>query len=115
MADGRIYTLSGCLRRNMTPQERRLWYGFLAGLPVPVIRQQVIGDYIVDFYIPDAGLVIELDGSLHYTEEGEACDRRRDRELKSMGLKVARYSNTDVNRCFKGVCEDIMLRMGLEI
>ena len=54
------------LRKNMTKEERHLWYDFLRGLPVMVHRQKVIGKYIVDFYIAEANLVIELDGSQHY-------------------------------------------------
>ena len=50
------------LRKNMTPEEKHLWYDFLKKLPVTVNRQKNIGNYIVDFYIPSARLVIELDG-----------------------------------------------------
>ena len=51
------------LRKNMTPEERHLWYDFLKSLPVPIKRQKIIGHYIVDFYCPAEKLVIELDGS----------------------------------------------------
>ena len=54
------------LRKNMTKEERHLWYDFLKTLPVMVHRQKVIGAYIVDFYIAEAKLIIELDGSQHY-------------------------------------------------
>ena len=57
------------LRREMTREERHLWYDFLKALPVNVHRQQVIGPYIVDFYIAPAKLVIELDGSQHFEPE----------------------------------------------
>ena len=56
------------LRKNMTKEERHLWYDFLKTLPITVNRQKVIGNYIVDFYIATAKLVIELDGSQHYEE-----------------------------------------------
>ncbi len=39
------------LRKNMTPEEKKLWYRFLKRLPVTVNRQKNIGNYIVDFYI----------------------------------------------------------------
>ena len=58
------------LRKNMTPEERRLWHCFLKTYPVRILRQKVIDDYIVDFYCHDAHLAIEIDGSQHYTEEG---------------------------------------------
>ena len=96
------------LRRNMTKEERHLWYDFLKELPLMVHRQKVIGPYIVDFYIAKAALVIELDGSQHYGAAGQAADQQRDGYLQSLGLRVLRYSNADVNRNFRGVCEDIL-------
>ena len=95
------------LRRSMTKEERHLWYDFLKELPVMVHRQKVIGNYIVDFYIAEARLVIELDGSQHYEAEGKKNDERRDSVLHSMGLKILRYSNADVNLRFESVCQDI--------
>ena len=96
------------LRRNMTKEERRLWYDFLKPLSVTVRRQTVIGPYIVDFYIASAKLVIELDGSQHYREEGVAADRERDRFLGEQGIRVLRFSNYDVNQHFEGVCGKIL-------
>ncbi len=96
------------LRKNMTKEERHLWYDFLKTLPVTVNRQKVIGNYIVDFYIASSNLVIELDGSQHYEDKGIEIDIKRDEYLKSLGIKVLRYSNLDVNRNFESVCQDIM-------
>ena len=96
------------LRKNMTRQECRLWYEFLRQLPVPVHRQKVIGRYIVDFYCARARLVIELDGSQHYEARGAERDRERDEALRGLGLTVLRYSNLDLDRNFRGVCEDIL-------
>lgn len=45
------------LRKNMTNEERHLWYDFLKEYPVRVLRQKVIGNYIVDFYCAIAKLV----------------------------------------------------------
>ncbi len=95
------------LRKNMTPQERHLWYDFLKGLPVTVKRQQVIGKYIVDFYIAKAKLVIEIDGSQHYEEENQNADAVRDKNLKKFGMTVMRFSNYDINTNFDGVCQMI--------
>ena len=96
------------LRKNMTKEERHLWYDFLKGLPVSVNRQKVIGNYIVDFYIASVKIVIEIDGSQHYEKNGRECDVERDRYLNGLGLKVLRYSNLDINRRFASVCEDIL-------
>ncbi len=95
------------LRNRMTKEERRLWYEYLKDLPVTVNRQKVIGRYIVDFYCAAANIVIELDGSQHYEQEALESDRIRDEYLNSLGMKVLRYANRDVNRNFRGVCEDI--------
>ena len=104
-------TLTGnakTLRKNMTKEERHLWYDFLKTLPVTVNRQKVIGKYIVDFYIATVKLVIELDGSQHYEEKGVENDAKRDEFLNSLGVKVLRYSNLDVNQRFESVCQDIL-------
>ena len=95
-------------RRNMTKEERHLWYDFLKGLSVMVHRQKVIGNYIVDFYIAEAKIVIELDGSQHYEDAGIRADQERDAYLRSVGLTILRYSNADVNYRFRSVCEDIL-------
>ena len=58
------------LRKNMTKEERHLWYDFLKDYPVRVLRQKVIDRYIVDFYFSAARIAIELDGSQHYEEKG---------------------------------------------
>ena len=66
------------LRREMTKEEKHLWYDFLKKLPVTVNRQKVIGHYIADFYIDCVKLVIELDGAQHYEEEAQEYDKKRD-------------------------------------
>ncbi len=96
------------LRKNMTKEERHLWYDFLKTLPITVSRQKVIGNYIVDFYIASAKFVIELDGSQHYEDKGIEDDSKRDEFLTSLGIKVLRYLNLDVHQRFESVCEDIL-------
>ena len=96
------------LRRDMTPEERHLWYDFLRHAPVMVHRQKVIGPYIADFYIAQSKIVIEVDGSQHYTEAGLEYDRERDAYLQGKGLQVLRYSNRDINQNFQAVCQDIL-------
>ena len=99
------------LRRDMTAEERKLWYFFLKQLPMTFNRQKVIGPYIVDFYCAGAKLVVELDGSQHYEGLGVDHDRVRDEYLTGLGLRVLRYTNVDVHRNFNGVCEDILKHM----
>ena len=71
-------------------------------------RQKPLGNFIVDFYCPKARLIIEIDGGQHYTEEGAACDSRRDACLNSMGLSVLRFSNLDVLGKMDGVLAEIV-------
>ena len=101
------------LRTNMTKEEKRLWYEFLKKLPVTVNRQKVIGNYIVDFYCAQANNVIELDGSQHYNEQEKERDLIRDTTLNQLGITVLRYSNLDIKRNFRGVCQDILNHMGI--
>ena len=96
------------LRKNMTAEEKHLWYDFLKGLNVTVNRQKVIGTYIVDFCISSARIIIELDGSQHYEPDAKKYDEVRDRYLKEQGYEVLRYTNFDVQRNFDGVCRDII-------
>ncbi|MDY5641834.1 MAG: endonuclease domain-containing protein [Candidatus Faecousia sp.] len=97
------------LRKNMTKEENLLWYPFLRRCPCQFRRQYVIGNYIVDFYCHRAKLVVELDGSQHYTPEEVEKNARRTRYLESLGLQVLRFSNLDVLRRFRVVCEAINL------
>ena len=92
------------LRKNMTLEERILWYQYLKDYPVQWNRQKVIGPYIVDFYCKTRKLVIELDGSQHYEEAAIAYDRERTAYLNSLGLTVLRFSNTDIKTNLSGVC-----------
>ena len=100
------------LRRKMTPHERKLWYLFLRNYPIKIYKQRIIGSFIVDFYCHRAKLVIEIDGSQHYEENGIAYDEERSAYLQSLGLKVVRYSNREITWNFKKVCEqlDILLK-----
>ena len=95
------------LRREMTKEERHLWYDFLKSYPVQFKRQVPFENYIVDFYCHKANLVVELDGSQHCESEIIEYDRRRTAFLEERGLYVLRLSNLDVMRNFPGVCEII--------
>ena len=95
------------LRREMTPHERKLWYLCLRKYPVKIYKQRIIGRFIVDFYCASAKLVIEVDGSGHYEPQGMAYDAERSVFLSALGLEVLRFSNRDIDRDFRGVCEQI--------
>ena len=95
------------LRREMTPHERKLWYLFLRKYPVKIYKQRIIGRFIVDFYCASANLVIEADGSQHYEPQGMVHDAERSQFLTALGLEVLRFSNRDIDRDFRGVCEQI--------
>ena len=92
------------LRRNMTPQEKHLWYDFLRHYPLKIYKQRIIDNFIADFYCHKARLVIELDGSQHFTPEGRSYDEARTDVLEKYGLSVIRFSNIDVDERFDGVC-----------
>ena len=101
------------LRNAMTPEERHLWYDFLRKLPVDVKRQKSIENYIVDFYIPSAKMVVEIDGSQHYEPDNHARDAARDKRLNELGLTVLRYTNFDIKKRFRGVISDILNHVDL--
>ena len=92
------------LRKNMTKEERHLWYDFLRNYPIKFTRQKVLGKYIADFYCAKAGTVVELDGSQHYEDVGLMNDEKRTQYLEQYGIKVIRISNLDVLKNFEGVC-----------
>lgn len=81
------------LRKEATRQENHLWYDFLRFYSVRFQRQKVIGPFIADFYCHKAKIVIELDGSQHYTAQGAAYDAERSRFLSGYGILVLRFSN----------------------
>ena len=95
------------MRNQMTYPERRLWFSFLREYPTPFVAQKVIGSYIVDFYCSKAKLIIELDGSQHYTVEGEEYDSVRTEVLEQYGLEVIRFSNDEIDRHFDDSCRYI--------
>ena len=105
--NGKLKPRARELRHNMTPQERKLWYCYLYSYPIKIHRQHMIGRFIADFYCAAAKLVIELDGSGHYTEQGKAYDSDRTDLLKCYSIKVIRFSNADVDNHFSSVCQQI--------
>jgi very-short-patch-repair endonuclease len=107
--DVKLKEFSQLLRKNMADAEKLLWSKLrrkqLKGSQI--YRQRIIDDYIVDFYCPKADLIIEIDGSQHYTDEGINKDKIRDNFLKIQGFKVLRFSDKEVFENLKGVVEKI--------
>ena len=103
------------LRKEMTKEERHLWYDFLRTYPVRFLRQKILGKYIADFYSAEAKLVIELDGSQHYEDNNLEKDAERTAFLEGYGLTIIRIPNNEVSRNFRGVCEyiDLAVRQSL--
>ena len=97
----------------MTPEEKHLWYDFLKRLPYNVRRQHNIENYIVDFYIAEKKIVIEVDGVQHLSSEHKEADEQRDAVLSSWGIVVFRYSNDSIRNNFNAVVDDILRYMGL--
>ena len=102
------------LRKNMTKEEKHLWYDFLKKLPYTVNRQKNIGNFIVDFYIASKNIAIEIDGLQHEMSENNEKDQERDFELSKLGIKVLRYTNKSINKNFNDVCDDILTHLGLK-
>ena len=102
-----LVPLAKTLRKEMTREERHLWYDYLRFYPVRFSRQKVLGKYIADFYSAEAKIVIELDGSQHYEASEIQRDAERTAFLEEYGLTVIRVPNNEVSRNFRGVCEYI--------
>ena len=92
------------LRLNQIVTEKKMWQGFLRKLPVRILRQRPIDNFIVDFYCSGLRLVIEIDGESHFTEQGKIYDEERTNILEGYGLQVVRFTNVEVLQNFEGVC-----------
>ena len=105
--NSKLKTRAQELRKNMTEEERKLWYEYLNQYPQRFRRQVTCGGFILDFYCAAAKLAVELDGSQHFMPQGRAYDLERTACLESQGIMVLRFSNTDVLCNFYGVCQMI--------
>jgi len=92
------------LRKEMTKEERRLWYDFLRNYPIRFYRQKILGRYIADFYCAKAHLVIELDGAQHNEAHIFKKDEERTAFLEEYGLKVIRIPNEEIHQHFEEIC-----------
>jgi very-short-patch-repair endonuclease len=101
------------LRINMTDAEQRLWLRLRRKqlLGVQFYRQKPIGDYIVDFYAPQAGLVVEVDGSQHLEAVQRERDEQRSTFLEEQGLRVLCFDNRQVLQELDRVIEMIFMEV----
>ena len=95
------------LRKNMTSEEKRLWYEFLRNYPVRFLRQKVMYGFVADFYCREAKLVVELNGEPHFTSEGRERDIERDAVFESYGFHVLHLENAAIRDRFDDTCERI--------
>ena len=101
--DKRLKTLASMMRNDMTDAERKLWFLCLQKASYKFRRQKVIEGFIADFYCDAAKLVIELDGSQHYSDYGKTYDQWRSGIIEERGVRVLRFSNGDIYERFVGV------------
>ncbi|MBR6559228.1 MAG: endonuclease domain-containing protein [Clostridia bacterium] len=96
--------LAKALRKEATKEENHLWYDFLSKHNPRFQRQKPIDNFIADFYCHKAKLVIEIDGSQHFTKVGKQKDHFRTEILEGYDLKVIRFNNLQIRENFPGVC-----------
>ena len=110
-SNGKLVPLARQLRKNMTKEERRLWFDYLREYPRKFVRQKIVGRYILDFYCAQAKLAVEVDGSQHYEPAGAERDRERTKYLEGFGITVIRIPNNELMHNFRGACEYIDLHV----
>ena len=114
--NGKNIVLAKNLRKNATPEENHLWYDFLSKYEVRFQRQKAIDNFIADFYCHKAKLVIEIDGSQHFTEDGLEKDKYRTERLNEYDLQVIRFTNHQINNNFNNVCKyiDVVVKASIK-
>jgi very-short-patch-repair endonuclease len=105
--DQRLKSRARSLRNEMTEAEKKLWFDYLRKHEVNFTRQKPIDHFIVDFYCPRAKLVIEVDGSSHFSEDGAIYDAERTSVLNAYGLEVLRFMNDEVMQDLESVIRKI--------
>ena len=94
-----------------TPTEARLWQALRGGqLGVRFRRQVVLHTFIVDFFAPSVGLVVEVDGGVHVGRELD--DAERDRQLRGFGYRVVRVRAEVVERDLAAAVESVRAAIG---
>ncbi|MDP2913153.1 MAG: endonuclease domain-containing protein [Candidatus Omnitrophota bacterium] len=105
------------LRENQTDSERKLWsilrnrqlYG------VKFRRQFPFGRYIIDFYSPEHKFGIEADGGQHYDAKSVTQDEARTKTLAKYGIRIMRFSDSDVLNDIEGVYDVIRRELERDI
>jgi len=98
------------MRKTMTEAEFRLW-GVLRDQTLEGLkfrRQVPIGLFIVDFFCPAHRLIVEIDGSQHFEQDGLEADLRRTAWLEAQGYRILRFTNSDVLTNLEGVGQSIL-------
>ena len=103
----KLVPLAKTLRKNMTKEEKHLWYDFLRSHTAGFRRQKILGKYILDFYSAKEQISIEVDGEHHYSEKKFAADIERTNYISGFGISVLRFSNKEIQENFSGVCQFI--------
>jgi very-short-patch-repair endonuclease len=98
------------MRNNPTEPEKRLWMALRDSrlARYKFRRQDVIGKRIVDFFCPQKGLVVEIDGMTHDRETDLRADVGLERDT---GFLVVRFANDDVMRNIEGVLTALSLAL----
>ena len=113
MADGKSYERAKAMRRALTPPEARLWVAVrkrASGLKVR--KQHPVGPYILDFYIAECRLAVEVDGQMHADDAQAAHDARRDIWLAERGIRVMRVPAIQVRDDLAAVVEWLQREAG---
>ena len=114
---GKTKPIARSLRLRMTDAEHRLWFRLrrkqLHG--VQFYRQKPLGAYVVDFYAPAVGLVVEVDGGQHFEQAAMLADARRTDVLRGMGLQVLRFDNRQVLLETEAVVDEIWRFVSMRI
>ncbi|MFA5916834.1 MAG: TatD family hydrolase [Candidatus Gracilibacteria bacterium] len=95
------------LRKNITNAEKKIRYNFLNSIGINITKQKPLLNYIVDFYIPSLGLIIEIDGDSHFQENYIDYENKRTQDLEGYGLEIIRFTNNEIYENFENVCEKI--------
>ncbi|HEY5772499.1 MAG TPA: endonuclease domain-containing protein [Chitinophagaceae bacterium] len=107
-ADPLIFSNARELRSKLTLAEEIFWLRLKEQFPKYKFRRQhPISIYIADFYCHKLKLVIEIDGSIHHSEEARLNDKRRQQDLEDLNLTVIRFTNSQVKNEIESVIEMI--------
>ena len=99
------------LRKAGNLSEALFWKAFndKSKIGFDIDRQVIIGNYIADFFIPELGLVFEIDGSSH--DNKIEYDIERDVFMKSLDLEVVRISDLDVKKNINEVYDFVLKKI----